>query len=137
MRILKYKGKYDDEYWDVSTPEMETASYRRLFKLLDEDMKVYHYNEVNSDLLVSLQGDVDNCEKAIKGIPQPLVNTAKEELKRLKLELRRLKEDLNEKELYGKAKAGDVAAMLDLLLLRKSYEYEEWELIDVTNPLEE
>ena len=117
MRVLIYGNrKQDDDIWDISTPELEEAAYRELFKTLDEYWQVY------ADL-----GDEENedatplCEPCSKNLHRlcedkeecPCVDTECPAFKyRNGYQQAGIK---RQKDLYRKAKVGDYAAMKKLM----------------------
>lgn len=117
LKILVYSGDYGDSYWDISTPELEAAAYLELFKYLNEECKVYtDLTEVDEPAEV-----VDDHVKGCKCGRCDLFDVAAQKRSR-DLETKRKARQLD---LYTKATNGDKAAAKALILLRKTYEYEE------------
>lgn len=134
LDILIYKGKYDDEIYDVSTPEKEAAAYLMLFGYLDEEWGVYSDIEEPTPLKVC-----EPCEKALHRLCEG--TCACENSPECRKKSRRAKSDydrdLSVKRMYDKAKAGDAEAAKRLLYARKGNEYEGFQLGYVIDPLEE
>jgi len=54
MKILRYRGKYTDIYFDVSTEQKEQRAYLALFNYLDKVCGYYQY--VEGDEIAALEG---------------------------------------------------------------------------------
>ncbi|MGH9426001.1 MAG: hypothetical protein ACRD2L_06840 [Terriglobia bacterium] len=138
MKVLVYGNrKQGDMMWDVSTPEKEDAAFLALFRYLGDVWKVY--STLNEDLkdrereFKELEEVLDAYAK--KSVPAALMKTAKmklEDRKSIESSLMRIRQMA---ELLKKAQGGDAKAAKKLLSMRKGYEYEEWHIAEVMNPV--
>ncbi len=134
-KALKYGNRKEEStYWDASTPEKEAAALQLLFKHLDEDLRCYCMDV--SDLESSLK-DLKDLELSLLNgkIPKLIEEETKLKLKQIPEYERLISKAHYEKGLYTRAKYGDVKAIRSLLRSRQYYDYEEWELVDVIDPL--
>ena len=135
-KVLKYDNrKTEIRLYDISTPEKEAAAYLRLFKELDEYWGCYSdLEEVEPELCDSCK---DGQHKYCQGKSLTLC-TCVETKECKELNWRRRSQSLGSKlqrELYGKAKAGDVNAIKRLMTARRNNEYESVWKVDVIDPL--
>ncbi len=121
-KILIYHGKHDNQYYDISTPKLESSSYKTLFKELDEDWGFYDDLKDDSELkesetrLAELKSvDVSKLPKSVREKLDP------KEISELEHEIGSKKDEMS---LYEKAKSGDVKSIKQLLDSRSDYEYE-------------
>lgn len=136
MKVLKYKGKHADEYWDASTEAKEKAAFRKLFKTIEEFECYSVYGPVDQAKITELQGKIAEVETALKEkkVLAGLITAAENNIKYMKNELRQELFAQEQYDLYQKAKAGDEKAMMRLLRSHRDYEYEGWEMIEVADP---
>ncbi|MBI2448869.1 hypothetical protein HYV49_01085 [Candidatus Pacearchaeota archaeon] len=130
-KVLMYKGKYENLFYDVSTEELKSESFLKLFNFLDRDVIAYvnltsdekepicsfcnNSGKVSStNCGITRQLDCPDCGGNIKRDRQYYKNNVKPE-----------------REYYNKAKTGDADAAIRLLNHRKKYQYEEWEIYDI------
>jgi len=121
-RILVYHGKHADQYYDISTPKLELASYKKLFKELDEDWGFYDDLKDDEELkesetrLAELKSvDISKLPKSVREKLDP------KEADELEQEIESKKDEMA---LYEKAKSGDLKSIKNLLESRSDYEYE-------------
>lgn len=139
MKMLMYGNrKVDPIYWDASTEEKEQAAYKCLFILLRDDWQCYRDLESDGTELEGREIELKELEK-LQAIFDTLPELLKAEAKQKLEQLPRLKwhiVDLKyEKQLWDRIKAGDEKAIPKFLKMRKSGEYEEWEMVDAYDPL--
>jgi hypothetical protein len=136
MRILKVKNDGYPSYVDISTPEKEVAAFKNLFKQLEELGAFYTNNEEA----------IENDKRAEKETEEwLLVKRLAEEGKLSKNQYydecvmklynheRYKKEELEQIDLYQKAKNGDIKSLYKLF--KKRPHKEEWEILNVEDPL--
>jgi septal ring factor EnvC (AmiA/AmiB activator) len=133
-QVLIWKNKYDTQYWDASTPELEKKVFLTLFQAIKKEE---YYFDLEDDNIKELERYITGLEKAQKAItdgviePQFILEKNPEQLKHYRHELSQLKE---QRELFDRAVKGDPKAAKQLLTLRKNAEYEEWSLERVDTP---
>lgn len=138
MKVLHYSNrKCDGMYWDASTPEKEAAAIRKLFEYLKDYWEVYN----------SLEPDLASAEKRLKNARDKLAaltgttdySTKILDLEAITNDIDYYKRDIQDTNyqllLFKEACSGSVKSICQLLRLRKGYEYETWEFIDVLDPL--
>ena len=127
-KVLIYGNrKQDDDIWDVSTPELLDKACLELFNILNAVWCVYDYLPLvvgkkrhcvdcdgNGTITLKSGSNVD-CPSCAG----PYINTDQKKSKERELEL------------YNKAIQNDAKAAYELLKLRKTYEYEEWNIYNV------
>jgi hypothetical protein len=137
MMILAWVNRKNEEYWDASTPEKEKAAFRRLFENLEEWGCYADFDpgdlKASEKMLADLREAMKELEKSSLACVKALREEKEAELHREEREFARI---ILDADIYKKAKAGDDKALRRLLESRKGHEYEEWQLIDVTDPLE-
>lgn len=121
-----YKGKHENQFYDVSTEELKQKAFLSLFNYLDGEYNQYY------DSLKNLEepscsschniGYIKLNEKEFK-CPDCLGYIVSNR--------RQYNSQKKEEALYEKAKTGDCDAAMTLLSLRKKYQYEEWDFYDV------
>jgi hypothetical protein len=128
-KLLIYGNrKQDDDIWDISTPELEEAAYRELFKTLDGYWGVY------ADLAEEEPKEIcEPCSKDLHRLCEDTENCACEAAACSTAAGRHSYEKKVQArwpELYKKAKAGEFAAMKTLMTERsqRHYEYEEFRI---------
>lgn len=143
-RILRWKDKHSDCYWDISTPEQELAAYFEMFELVE---KFYGYPLIDGKKeskmhLKESKAEIESLRelkeslKDGKVIPA-LEDDAKQKICCLRDRERELEELLFQINTYTKAKQGDSKAAKLLIDARSSYEYETTFIEDVLDPLTE
>lgn len=143
-RILRWKDKHSDCYWDISTPEQELAAYLKMFELVDE---FYGYplvdgKQESNDHIREVKAEIEllrELKKSLKDgkVVRSLRDDAKQKLSCLRNRERELEELLFQKNAYTKAKQGDSKAAKLLIDARSSYEYETTFIENVLDPLTE
>lgn len=115
--------------WDASSPELERGAFLGLFSCLDEEWGVY------SDL-----ADLQEPQKPslsleqIAGLPEGRVKEeAIAEHGNYRSGIVDFQRSQLQQRLYERSKGGDANAAKDLLIVRKTYEYEHWALCDVVS----
>ena len=128
-KILVLHSKHSPIYYDASTPELEEESYRKIFKFNDKDFNCYEDSKqpYANKYISQLEKQVKDLKEAIKKIPAILLNDARNNLRRLKNELKWMKRDAD---LYAKAKKGNIKAIKDLVNSR-SEEDAEYERVSI------
>jgi hypothetical protein len=144
MKILVYEHrKNDGEYFNISTPEKERAVYLLLFKSFDEESQAYCDLE---DVKEQIEHEpCEPCQKNLHRLCESTVDSpcgctaGSECAKRVAASRGASADELRQKKLYDAAKAGDADAAKKLLKLRsdRGYEYEEFRIVSVTDPVEE
>lgn len=134
MRILIWRGKHGDAYWDASTAKKETAALRRMFEAMEE-CGYYFYDEPSKETVT--EAGIAELEKQLAGgkIPAALVFEAQQKIKDMKSEFRAVRGEREEGTLYKAAKKGDDKALKEFLQRRKDGEYEGWSFEDAEDPL--
>ena len=62
MKLLIWKFKYDDVYFDISTKAKEDAAYRYMFEDLEEDFQAYC--ELTPENIAAVTEILENLRKA-------------------------------------------------------------------------
>lgn len=131
QKVLVYENRKTDGplIWDASSPELERDAFLGLFNYLDETWEVY------SDLV-----DLEKPKKPsltleqIDGLAEGGVKReAIAEYRKYGSEVAGFKKSRLQQKLYERSKEGDANAAKELLLSRKTYEYEHWTLCDVVS----
>lgn len=140
MKLLLWKFKYGDVYFDVSTQAKEDAAYRYMFEDLEEDFQAYcELTQENIDTEVKWVEEA----KALKAkndagmLLTPFQHDCAYDAKRRLPEREQYLMDLHRQfDLYQKAKTGDIKAIRALIQLRsrKDHEYETFRIIETTDP---
>ena len=140
MKVLAHKDKHSDNFWDASTKEKEAAAFLRMFELLDNEGGKYSYyadlDEGTSELVQEVQ-ELQSIKASFERgtlakIAERALGSELEQLPRKERELASCQSQLA---LYKLAKKGDAKAARRFVELRKDYEYEGWDFIEVENPL--
>lgn len=137
MKVLTYGHRKEDPptFWDASTPEKEDAAFKMLFE------RLRYWTSNYADLTRSLEEEKEEIQKLeklkeqLESIPDSLKDEAKRQIENLGFLKREVKETEYQKQLYDAALKDDVKAMKLLIKLRKGLEYEEWDFIQVIDPL--
>ncbi len=140
MKVLRYENrKTDPWYLDASTPEKEVAALKCLFLHLKDSW--HCYND-----MIHIHYEIAQTEKELDGlrelkeqlptIPKMLRQDAEKKIEESKKVERHLADLKWRKEEWDKVLAGDVKALKGFLGSRSKYEYEEWEFIEVDDPIE-
>jgi hypothetical protein len=124
-------------YWDASTSEKETAAFRALFNYLKDYWEVYGPLE---DTLISSEKCLKNAQDKLAALTGAAdYSTKKFDIEETLKGITRYKHDVQDANyqllLFNETCTGNVKSMRSLLRLRKGYEYENWEFIDVIDPL--
>ena len=140
MKMLMYGNrKVDSIYWDASTPEKEAAAYKCLFLLLKDDWHCYSYLEGDGTELEGRKLELKELQKlqdSFDTLPELLKPEAKNKLEQLPRLKRYIVDLQHEKDLWDRIKAGDDKAIRSFLRCRQGGEYEQWEMIEVYDPIE-
>ena len=139
MKLLIWKFKYDDYYFDVSTQAKEDAAFRYMFDDLEEDFQAYC--ELTPENIAEEEKWVAEAKEFIEkaGVAPcsefayDCAHKAKKELPDRELYLADLKKQF---ELYQKAKTGDIKSICTLVQLRsrKEHEYETFRIVETVDP---
>lgn len=138
MKVLKYGNrKCNDVLWDASTPEKEKAALRCLFKLLDDQSM---YCDLDLEEIAATRKKIDELEKLETDSKEGRIPASLKEYVAMKVEEIRSKREMfahiqRQRNWYLDALTGSDAAIKLLLIDRKGFEYEEWEFIEVRDPL--
>jgi hypothetical protein len=137
MSVLIYENrKQDPDFYDMSTPAKEAAAWLRLFNYLREEWQVYGDLESEPEALVVCEACAkDLCRLCESGTCA--CDKTDECKKRLRVTKRQLDSTNRMKTLYASAMKGDSEAAKKLLHLRKSYEYENFQIGSLIDPTEE
>lgn len=139
MKLLVWKFKYDDIYYDISTKAKEEAAYRAMFSELDVEFEVYaeltdtDLKEAEDELAELLKYKAEADEKKLSQFLADNLHRAFADIPSRESYVRGLKKQVA---LYKKAKAGDYAAIRELLNYRskEDYEYETFRIVETTEP---
>lgn len=140
MKLLLWKFKYGDCYFDISTQAKEDATYRYMFDDLEEDFQAYcELTQRNIDEEVKWVEEAKTCKATEEagGLTEFQRECAYAVLKRIPEREQYVLDLQRQFELYQKAKTGDLKAIRALIQLRsrKDHEYETFRIIETTNPV--
>ena len=129
MKLLVYGNrKQDDEYYDVSTTELEEKAYRAIFKTLDEYWGVYADIEEFEPTTEPCEACAKGYHKGCAGVEDcSCVECGDKNPRRA----RARREKTRQSYLYREAKGGNFAAMKALMNERRGYEYEGFKIAEV------
>lgn len=143
-KVLRWKDKHSDYYWDISTPEQELSAYLKMFELVDE---FYGYfpingNKESEEHIKEERAEIESLRELkklfiAKKIHPTLEDFAEQRIALLRDRERDLEEVLFQKKAYTKAKQGDGKAAKLIIDSRYDCEYEKTFTEDVSDPLTE
>jgi hypothetical protein len=139
MKILIWKFKYGDTYFDISTTAKEDAAYRYMFDDLEEEFKVYcelTQANIDGENRWVLEAKALKAKQEAGDVTEFMRECAYSVLKKLP-EREQYIESLNRQlEFYKKAKKGDMNGIRGLIQhrSRKGHEYETFRIIETTDP---
>lgn len=142
MKILRYENRKEPIwYLDASTPEKEAAALKCLFLHLKNDWHCYeHLADVDNEIAKLEQQSQELRvlqQELAQGKVSGLLRVAAEgQVKGLEYLSRQINELKWQKEDWDKVKSGNPKALKRFLESRSRYEYEEWEFIDMDDPIE-
>jgi hypothetical protein len=129
-KVLMYQNRKSSPLvWDISTSEKENQAYLALFKYLDESWQVY------SDLIDLSEPKKPSLSlEVITGLPDgSLKDQAKREHYEYENAVKELKTKQYQAKLYTSAKKGEVIGAKKLITLRRYYEYEQYDILNIQN----
>jgi hypothetical protein len=140
MKLLIWKFKYDDYYFDVSTAAQEDAAYRYMFDDLEEDFQAYcELTQENIAEEEKWVAEARECRAKAdaKQLSEFMQDAARTALKNLDERERYLDDLQRQYALYQKAKTGDIKSIRALVQhrSRKDHEYETFRIVETTAPV--
>lgn len=127
MKILVFKEKYGDRYFDASTPEKELDAYLKIAKQRIKDGYWY-----DIDCVVPEEPEISK-EQIAKMKDSGLKTAAIQEWENYEYNLRYLKECEETEKLIKLVKKGDKQAAKTLIWSRRDGEYEGFEIEETEN----
>lgn len=132
-KILIFKEKYGDRYFDASTPEARDAA---CFKILSERFNDSWYDWMDEDMEEVDDGDKILTEEQIDALPTQVLRLS--EAKRREKHLRAVRIWQENKDIYAKIKDcvenKNISAAYKILLCQSDGEYECLELENLEEP---
>jgi hypothetical protein len=138
MKVLQHGSrKTNPVLYDISTPEKEAAAYLLLFTTLNEDLQCYVDLEDGSNLCEPCtDGQHKYCRGGCNGDEECSCDSTPDCKNHNHRALAVKLKNQVQRGWYEKALNGDWKAAKMLLTARNDYEYEEIEVLEVTDPLE-
>lgn len=138
MRVLVYENrKADPVCWDASTPEKKGAAVLCLFRHLDRDWEFYTGLDEYPKDLEEAKKKLETLEMTELPWDHALYRDYVDKKVSLEKSIPELERGVSQYDLLIRAREGDVQAAERLLYLRRDYELEFWQFIDVIDPLTE
>lgn len=130
-RVLIYGNRKSDiTCYDASTDELAQKAFWTLFKVIDKDWECY---EDLKDFDPDEGDELGMTYEQIEALP---AGSIKDKALDTFREYQAAGGDRDTTKLhaewYEKAKKGDYKALMSLLKARRTWEYEEWQLVEVT-----
>lgn len=133
-KILVYRGKHGDEYFDASTKELEESAYRKLFKLLDGNG--YYSSEYSTDALARFDSQIDDAQTTVDQLSKleqtddikKLLQTSESKLNRYKRYKKIVETESNDyNQIKNNVDSVDIKIIRRFLYSRNNYEYESFD----------
>lgn len=139
MRLLLWKFKYGDIYFDISTQAKEDAAYCYMFDDLEEDFQAYcelTQKNIDEEAKWVEEAKALKAKEEAGALTEFQRDCAYDAFKRLPEREQYVMDLQRQFELYQKAKTGDIKAIRALVQLRsrKDHEYETFRIIETTDP---
>jgi len=135
MKVLRYGNRKEPDWFlDASTPEKEASALRCLFLHLKHNWNAYvDMEHIDADI-AELEKELVKLRELKEQLPTLHELVREEAEKRIEQGERSLRDLQWQKSQWEKVKAGDIKALKRFLESRSSWEYEEWEFVDLDDP---
>ena len=129
MVLVYGNRKSDTTCYDASTEELAQKAFWALFKVIDKDWECYEdLKDFDSEA-----GELGMTYEQIEALPAGSIKDKALDTYHKYLSAGGDRDTTKlHAEWYKKAKGGDYRALMSLLKARKTWEYEEWQLVEVT-----